>query len=280
MSEQKLKEFGARAEELVTLPDFSELDRRGGVLRRRRIATVAALAACVLAVVVTVVRQDPPEAVQPIEPPDDPSIGGQLYPGNVMQTLDRGTYLLDPSRDDDHPRVRVTLPHGWNAWVGPNRFNGHAPGRSNEEALTHATWYAGLLVLDVEAVASRPCRSPETGDEIGDSADALVAAIRRIPGHRVTLNEKEAHDKFGYPATHLRLRETPALEKCRAAFDVFQTGNGVVGGGNDMWVVDVDGEAILVAGGADANTPPTVRRELQAVIDSIEFYFPEPPDGG
>ena len=286
MSEQKLREFGAQAEELVTLPAFSELDRRGGALRRRRIATVAGLAACVLTVIGIVVAQyDPPKAAEPIRPPDEAPAEARPYPGAVMETLEGGRYELRPAFDSHGARARITVPDGWNAWEGPNKFGNLAtPGQSNEEALSEATWYAGLLVLHVEAVASRPCHGPDTGDEVGDSAEALVAAITRIPEYQVTLNEEESPDKFGYPATHLRLRPTPALEECREDFNVFQSaGNPEIAGGSDLrdtWVVDVDGQAIVVAAGADANTPPAVVRELDAMVESIEFYFPEPPDVG
>ena len=36
MSEQQLKDFGARAETLVDVPDFAELDSKGAHLQTRR----------------------------------------------------------------------------------------------------------------------------------------------------------------------------------------------------------------------------------------------------
>ena len=98
MSELKLREFGARAEELVTLPDVAELEHRGRELRHRRVALVAALAACVLAVAgLLVLRDEPQGAVEPVRPPDGEGIGGTPYPGAVMQTLRPGTYWIDMS---------------------------------------------------------------------------------------------------------------------------------------------------------------------------------------
>ena len=80
MSELKLREFGARAEELVTLPDVAELEHRGRERRHRRVALVAALAACVLAVAgLVTLRDDPPRNVAPINTPDD-SGGARSYP--------------------------------------------------------------------------------------------------------------------------------------------------------------------------------------------------------
>ena len=59
--------------------------------------------------------------------------------------------------------------------------------------------------------------------------------------------------------------------------NLFRTSaNGVVGGTDgteDIWVVDVDGYPVLVDSQRTAKTPPEVRRELAAAVDSIEFYF-------
>ena len=61
MSEQQLKDFGARAETLVDVPDFAAIDARGRNLRARRRVGVAATLVAVVAVVgvaVTQIRRD------------------------------------------------------------------------------------------------------------------------------------------------------------------------------------------------------------------------------
>ncbi len=161
MSDLDLKAFAARAEERMPLPDFTALDRRGRELRRRRQAAVVGVLACVLAIAgVLVVRNDSPKAVEPVRPPDDTPVQALEYPGPVMKTLEAGTYELTPSPDPDYPRASITLPEGWNAWEGPNRFDVKDSAAGNEEALDEITWYAGILVVKVDGVASEPCRSP------------------------------------------------------------------------------------------------------------------------
>ncbi len=280
MSEQKLREFGAQAEGLVSLPDYAELDRRGRKLHQRRLAGGAAVAACVLTVVgIAVAQNDSPRAVEPVEPPDDAPAGAQPYPGAVMEDLDAGTYTLEVSWRSHYPVARITVPAGWNAWQGPNRFDGREPGRSNEEALGATNWYVGVLVVDVDAVASRPCSAPQDGDSVGATAAAQVRAITRIPGYRIEQSQ-EPVDMFGHPATHLELYPTPALQACKSDFNLFDTAaHGVVGGDgtdrSDVWVVDVDGIPVLVEAASTTHAPPAVQRELTAVVDSIEFSFEE-----
>jgi hypothetical protein len=274
MSEQQLKDFGAYAETLVDIPDFTELDRRGHALRVRRRVSVAATLAAVLAVVgVTVTqvhRHD--RATRPIERPD--SRGAQTYVGGTMKTLPEGAYRLRPSTRESNLTAELTLPAGWNSWIGPNKFDGHAPGRSNEQALGHLTWYVGALVLEVDAVNTHGCGSPYNRLE-------TTKDIVRALGHTFStevLRPAEAVHRFGYPATRMRLRVTKAFEKCdQANLSVFHsTADGYIqyaysGTVMDVWVVDVDGTPIYVQRAWTPKTPSHVRRELDAVVDSIRF---------
>ena len=269
---REMKEFGARAETLVTLPDFADLDRRGRALHQRRLGAAAALVACVLAVVgFTVLRDDHAKTVEPATNPGE----SRTYPGSTMQTLDPGTYVLNPSSwNPEFPRARVTVLAGWNSWVGPNRFDGHAPGRDNQEALDHSTWYAGVLILHVESVASGLCDTSQRFDV--STASSLNQAVSRIPGYRIS-REAESTAKFGYPATHFRLSTTAALRDCENAPGLFNSGGyGLLGSGDsDVWVVDVKGTPILVVAEWSPSTPADVRGEVTDVVDSIEFFLPQ-----
>ena len=278
MSEQQLKDFGAHAETLVEIPDFAQLDHRGQALRLRRRVGVAATLAAVLAVVgatVTQIHRDDRDT-RPIKPP--PSIGARPYPGGTMKTLEAGAYRLHPSSGDSDLTAELTLPPGWNSWIGPNRFDGHAPGRSNEQAIAHLTWYVGALVLEVDGINTYGCGSPL--NSLG-TPQKVVAALGRAFSMKVVRAARPV-TRFGYPATRMRLRVTQAFEKCdEANLSVFHsTADGFIqyassGTVMDIWVVDVGGTPIYVQQAWTPNAPAPVRRELDGIIDSIRLKAPE-----
>ena len=226
-----------------------------------------------LAVVgVAVVRQDAPRNVAPIKLPDD-SGGARSYPGSVMQDLDAGTYELVISPSPAVPKVRFTLPAHWNAWEGPNRFNGHARGRSNGEALDHLTWYAGVVYLDMVGIATKPCGGIRT---VRSTVAAATRAIANVPGHRVT-QDADPVRAFGYPATHFTIHPTAALDDC-PDMGLYLSGTGAwiqpfTDGSSDVWVVDVKGQAIVVFAAHSKGLPPRIRREQEDVLASTKFTF-------
>ena len=270
MSEQQLKEFGARAESVVDIPDFAELDRQGRSLRLRRRASIAAAVAVVLTVGGIAAAQIHKKTVDtgPIKPPQV-----HTYRGATMKDLEPGTYRLHPSRIERDLTADLTVPDGWNAWIGPNRFDGHAPGRTNDEAVGHLTWYVGALVLEVDAVNTRGCGAP-TNDL--DTTKDVVRALGRAFSTEV-VRGPEPGRRFGHPATRMRLRVTRQVELCRTDTTVLHsTADGYVdyaGPGTllDVWVVDVDGTPIYVQRAWTPNAPDSARGELDGVIDSLEF---------
>jgi hypothetical protein len=273
MSEQQLKDFGARAETLVEIPDFAALDQRGRNLRVRRRAGVAAALAAVLAVTGTVLWQTQRDSVDdgPVTPPHSQA---RPYPGLTMNDLAAGTYRIRPSLLESDLTATMTLPRGWNAWIGPNRFDGHAPGRTNGDALGHLTWYVGALVLEVDGVNTHGCGSPWNHLT---TTDQVVARLSEAFATKV-ISGPEQTTRFGYPATRMRLRVTNAVDACNDDnTSVFHTTkNGFIGyaySGTvmDIWVLDVDGTPIYVQEAWTPNAPENVRSELNAVVDSIKI---------
>src|ERR1044072_3821600 len=113
MSEQ-LKEFGARAETLVEIPDFAQLDQRGRELRVHRRGGVGAAVVAVLAVVGVTVTKTPRNDVdnRPIKPPG--AVVPPNYPGGTMKDLEEGTYRFHPSLAQSDLTAELTVPAGWN----------------------------------------------------------------------------------------------------------------------------------------------------------------------
>jgi hypothetical protein len=279
MSERLLEAFREEAEMATPVPDFGRIEAAGRARRRRRHAVAGAVAASVLAVtgLLAGIDRDRGDA-QPAEDADETSLATP-YPGLTMTTLEEGTYDLRPSRDPLMPAVRFTLPPGWNAWVGPNRFEGLSDsaadqGRSNGEVLDQdPDWYLGLLLLDVKWLAQPGCTM---ADLTGDSTAALAQALTDVPRLEVT-SGPETTVRFGHPAVHLRLREGGKTGECLN--EVFM--NGAVSAGltylgrgttYDAWVIDVDGRPLLLWAVWTRGTPRDEVNDLLGIVDSVELH--------
>ena len=84
MSEQRLRELGREAQDLVDLPDLGSLERRGRALRFRRQAA-GSCRAVVLATTGVFLFQDRTSQEPQPAPPEQPD-RFQLYPGPRMTT--------------------------------------------------------------------------------------------------------------------------------------------------------------------------------------------------
>lgn len=274
MNEQQLRDFGAHAEDLIELPDLARLEQKGARLQVRRRASVATALAVVLTVAGVAVAQThrPRTDDRPVHPA--PSLKARPYKVATMKTLDAGTYALRPSLIESTLVAELSVPGGWNSWVGPNRFDGHAPGRSNSQALGHLTWYVGALVLEVDNVNTNGCGAP-SGATL-ETPEQVVRALRHAFSMEV-VRRPEQVQRFGYPATRMRLQVTGAAEHCAADSAVFHsTADGFIqyaytGTVLDVWVLDVHGMPIYVQKAWTPNAPRHVRDQLDGVVDSIRF---------
>jgi hypothetical protein len=279
MSERLMEAFREDAEQLTRRPPFELIEAAGRRRRRRRHAVGGAVVACLLAVSGFLVVHDRDSRTE-VGPADDrttPSGEVTPYPAFAMTTLREGTYELRTSFDPRDPAVRFSLPAGWNAWMGPNRFEGMGrqvtfDAATNEGVLTDdPDWYVGLLVIDVTSMAQRECTS--TSME-GASAPAFARALTRIPGLDV-LAEPESTVRFGHRAVHLRLQEVTRAVDCGWFFRTArgaQTGDGELGTTYDAWVIDTADRPILVWGEWTPRVPRTEVDALLGIVDSIEVH--------
>jgi len=275
MSEQRLRDLGREAEELVDLPDLGSLQRRGRALRFRRQAAVVGAAAVVATAGIFLFQDRSTDAPQPATPRSDSST---VYPGAQMEDLEAGTYELTPSRDGTEPTVLLTVPDGWNSWEGPNRFDGHREGDSNEEALARSTWVVGLTVLDVQGVATRRCQPSVFSLGIDMGYEQTVGAVRDIPGYQASVDRTDGSGLFGHPSTLIRLTPDAAQQECARDSELFGTDtNSGIGlrGDLDVYVVDVEGLTYVVVANELGSPPQEVRDELAGILASVEFVQPD-----
>jgi hypothetical protein len=275
MSEQRLRDLGREAEELVDLPDLGSLQGRGRALRFRRQVAVVGAAAVVATAGVFLFQDRSTDAPQPATPRSEPHT---VYPGAQMEDLEAGTYELTPSRDGTEPTVLLTVPDGWNSWEGPNRFDGHRDGETNEEALVRSTWLVGVTVLDVQGVATRRCQPSVLSLGIDMGYEQTVAAVRDIPGYEASVDTAGGSGLFGHPSTLIRLVPDDAQQECARTSEVFGSdSNSGIGlrGDLDVYVVDVEGLTYVVVANEMGTPPQAVRDELAGILASVEFVQPD-----
>ncbi len=205
----------------------------------------------------------------PTEPPVDasgqPRLEAGWWPGGQDRPrLRAGTYELPLDRHDVPFTALVTVPGGWRGWYGPERPVG-------------SRGYVAVLLLNVLQVVSRPCQAGTRGMAVLDRTPAaLVEALTRLPGHRVTV-APHADQRFGVPGTHLRVRGTGAAACPQGAvFELWNTTAGLVPAVGpharmDLWVVDLHRTPVLVAAVSAAGTPGWALHELDRVVASVDL---------
>ena len=262
MLDQKMSALARDLEHGVEMPALAGLVDRGASLRRRRRGVGAGVAALCLVALGYLATQDrdpttvPPPAIEP-----DSSVAE--YPGGLhLPDLEAGTYAMRVGTDQGEVTAEVTVPDGWRGWLGPNRAYRHG--------------YVGLLVQDVAHVYETPC-SADGMAEVGDAPEDLVRALTRIPHHEL-VEGPDPDGRFGVPATHLVLQATDGA-RCGGDtyFGLWSPGGNLpiwsFGPGSrlELWVLDVDGEAVLVAATSTSNAPTRGLDELADVTDSVEI---------
>jgi hypothetical protein len=278
MSENMLLAFREHAAQQVVLPDLDDIERRGASLRRRRQGWSAASAAVVVAALAwATVSTSQPKADQGPAQQDDAVADAEAFYGfGSRPELDPGTYTWQVSRGDpSRPSVLVDLPPRWHAWdLGPNRWLQPDPPRGGEG-------YAGLVVTDMDDVVDKPCRAGSGMKQVGHDPQDLVDALASMPRHTVVSGPRP-DDRFGYPATYLRIRTLDV--RCPGGQDfLLSSHNGRdltipsagMGAMLDAWVVDIGSRPVLVLATFDPSSPAWLGDELREVADSVRFVQPE-----
>jgi hypothetical protein len=195
--------------------------------------------------------------------------------------LDPGTYSIDP---DDDPatqlRVLYTVPaDGWVQWIGA--------AKSSDNGLV------AVSITTVTNVVRDGCSDHSWADPpIGPSVDDLAAALTSLAPFRVTSTPTDV-SIYGYPGVHLQwtVPNLPfegeggdgtfmecvggQLKSWVAAVDTAPgdafygyTGPGYT---EEFWILDVDGNRLMIAAEWSLDSPAEDIEELRTILHSIRI---------
>jgi hypothetical protein len=248
--------------------DLGALLRRAGRRSRVRRATYAAglvAAAVVAAVVMGLTGDDARKTTEPVAPhhgvrvldsgrgtPQDPA---PLQPGRYVVPTFGG--------EDGTPWGQVDVPDGW----GQDRIH-LATGHDLDPHLRRIE----LAVID--RVAPDPCTNVMR--PVGPTVDALVSALVRQ--RRVEPGTPRPVTVDGHPGQVVRFRVPQELEDCSESLTPFgyvTSWTSVFPGWTyRMWVIDVDGERLVIHAAHGPHTTRAELDELTAMVQGLRFVAP------
>lgn len=198
------------------------------------------------------------------EPTPSPSASPLAWPDSPRDMV-AGTYVSD---SPESLRSTVTVPAGWAACgVDPGEFVVCAPPGA-----------VSVLVTIVDNVVSDPCdRSRALLDPpVGESVDALVAAISNLSGFQATDPGDITLDGYMGKEFELAAPTEPdcVLDDNGLGTWTFPSGfrgtNGVSPGETNLLrIIDVDGVRVMIAGAYQPFSSAAEVAELRAVFDSV-----------
>jgi hypothetical protein len=198
-------------------------------------------------------------------PTPSPTPAPTVAVGSVPSLLQPGTYL---AADPFLMRVTFTVPAGWQGNIGGpyavwlDRPDGNAA--------------VGLQISP--ALYADPCRgdllqSPQPGPSVAD----LATALANLPGLQATTPTDVTLG--GYQGRQLTLTAPTSGSGCTPGLDgyaVWQLPLGAInyltpGGSDRVWILDVDGQRLVIDSQVLPGQTADNTAEVQAVLDSIHI---------
>jgi len=303
MSEKLLREFRGRAENLVPMPEYDVLRRKGLLRRRTRVAVAVAAAsvALVAASTVAVMLDDDvigPAHVDPTPSPvltpsaPLPTVHLTQSPGNEMQYVESGPVFLRPSDAAWVPaalkdlRATFVIPGlAWYVYSDQGVNKGDPPARGPEGAP-----YIRVQVTPIMGVHEQRCQGAAVRDPVKPvSGSALTIARTLVASPDVkVLDTPRIVQEFGQTAAHVQFQIT---ERCPAGqrfllWRAFEPKGDIYledGEANtfpslpdhivDAWVVTLRGAPVVVFASHTVDARETDLIELDRLLASMTFDF-------
>lgn len=193
-------------------------------------------------------------------PTPTPVLFDDLDDGNEVAP---GTYLIT---EIEPFRITVTVPDGWS--------NVRVPGLVWGEGAVLGFWNLDNLYAD-------PC-TPASGlldPAPGPTVDDLVAAFNRVPGVVLSTPTDVTVDGFAGKQTDLRFSGSDGcIGEDAVLWPIGTTGDAAPAPGpgevERLWIVDVNGDRLVIATTDASDATDEVRAELDAIFESVQIEGP------
>jgi hypothetical protein len=134
----------------------------------------------------------------------------------------------------------------------------------------------------VNGVYADPCRRTATAPEIGPAVDDLVAALADQRRTEVTVEPAQA-SLDGHDGVVLEVTVPDDVSRCDedGRYVLWEGSPGdahhqaPAGTTERLWILDVDGQRVVLVAAASANVPASDVSELTAMVASVRFVEPE-----
>jgi hypothetical protein len=240
---------------------------------------VAALAAIVIAGCATTPAPDPTIAVAATPAPAATAQASSVSSAVAPASSAAGATLRCEPLGAPMPRYTVTVPGGWSGFRGECGFvlpdgEGFTAGLS--------AWIVGQVPID-------PCRNRSTLVTPEDGVVGLVQAILAQEGRNAS--DPVDASLAGFDGTYLEWT-VPADVQFADGDQYHAVGcdgqnylswNGRTGGTryqqvpgqvDRLWILDVDGQPVVIDASYAPDAPAAVREELAAIVDTLRFEVP------
>lgn len=277
MSDQMLRAFREDAESAIVRADFDEIARRGARRRLRRRAVSAISGAALVAAVGSLALLADGYAPS-LTPTDDPAgsslpllvdVDGQIPPG-------RGEFppiAVGPSV----VVLSAEIPAD-DVWQESNAPSGIYTEIRSGNAYLHLSTYVvdGVARRACQALYVQPYGKARGFVRPGSTPEDVAAAITRVPRATV-LEAPQPVTKWDTTAVHVRLQVLQTGCRNGREFWLFDTAQGGESIGNvravlDFWVLEVDGQVLVVEAEVPVGASAAERGQLAELVDSIRFH--------
>jgi hypothetical protein len=196
------------------------------------------------------------------------------------EALEAGTYMIDldahGSGEEHFPSIEITVPDGWS----------NIDGWGINSAQDTDRWVA-ITFWDVDEVFAHPCEWQRRTIQPGRTVAALASALGKQPLRDATAPVDVTVDGFNGVQMQWSVPKGFDFSTCDADEAVgdrpfkswtatassgggerYQQGAGQV---DRLWILDVDGERLVIDAMYMPSTTPADRKALFEVVDSIRF---------